>query len=204
MSEAPLQDLWTWEAYLEWEAAQPVRHELVDGQVYAMVGGTAAHDIICNNLRSELRAALRGHKCRVQGPDLKVKAGRDVRYPDALIDCGPLVPGSVHAREPAAVFEVLSKSTAWIDQSLKLRAYDATPSIRHYVLINQDEPRAMIYTRDESGTLGPAGLVLLEGMRSSIELPGYGISIPFSAIYEGLEFVGSSSGRGGRERSSPT
>jgi Uma2 family endonuclease len=190
MSEAPLQDLWTWEAYLAWEAGQPSRCELVDGQVYAMVGGTAAHDIIGNNLRSELRAALSGHKCRVQGPDLKVKAGRDVRYPDALIDCGPLVPGPVHAQEPTAVFEVLSKSTAWIDQSLKLRAYDATPSIRYYMLINQDEPRVMIYPRDEGGALGPSGLVLLEGMLSSVELPGYGISIPFSAIYEGLEFGG--------------
>jgi Uma2 family endonuclease len=189
MSEAPLRDLWTWDAYLAWEAGQPVRHELVDGRVYAMVGGTAMHDIICNNLRSELRAALRGHKCRVQGPDLKVKAAHDVRYPDALIDCGRLVSGSVHAQEPAAVFEVLSKSTAWIDQSLKLRAYDATPSIRYYVLINQDEPRAMIYKRDANGRMGPAGLVLLEGMRSAIELPGYGISIPYAAIYHGLGFA---------------
>jgi Uma2 family endonuclease len=189
MSEAPVQYAWTWESYLAWEATQPLRYELVDGQVYAMVGGSAAHDIIGNNLRSELRTALRGQTCRVQGPDLKVKAGHDVRYPDALIDCGRLDPDSVHAQEPTAVFEVLSKSTAWIDQSLKLRNYDATPSIRTYVLISQDEPRVLIYTRDETGHLGPASLVLLEGMEASIDIPEYAISIPFSAVYEGLNYA---------------
>ena len=188
MSEAPLLSAWTLEAYLDWEATQPLRYELVDGQIYAVVGGTSYHDIIGNNLRSELRAALRGKKCRAQGPELKVMAGGNVRYPDALIDCGPLARGTVQVQEPTAVFEVLSKSTAWIDQSLKLRDYDATPSIRTYVLISQDEPRALIYTRDESGHLGPAGGALLEGMKSSIDIPEYGISIPFPALYEDLDF----------------
>jgi Uma2 family endonuclease len=188
MSEAPLQEAWTWEAYLEWEAAQPIRYEFVDGHVYGMGGGTSEHDTIGNNLRSELRTALRGKKCRAQGPDLKVRAGHGARYPDALIDCGPRIPGSLHAQEPTAVFEVLSKSTAWIDQNLKMRDYDATPSIRTYVLINQDEQRAMIYTRDESGSLGPASAILLEGMQASINIAEYEISIPFSALYEGLDF----------------
>ena len=113
-----------------------------------MGGGTAEHDTIGNNLRGELRAQLRGKPCRPHGPDLKVRAGghvlgldpRNGRYPDALIDCGPRVPGALYAQEPVAVFEVLPKSTGWIDQSLKLRDYDATPSIRTYVLISQDEP----------------------------------------------------------------
>ena len=114
-------------------------------------GGTTAHDMTCNNLRAALHAGLRGKACRPQGPDLKVKAGRNGRYPDALIDRGPLVPSALVAQEPVAVFEVLSASTAWIDQGLKLRDYDATPSIRYYVLISQDERRAMVYTRDAGG-----------------------------------------------------
>ena len=134
MSEAMRQTSWTWEAYLDWEARQPIRYELVDGQVHAMGGGTAEHDTIGNNLRGELHTQLRGKPCRPHGPDLKVRAGghvvgldpRNGRYPDALIDCGPRVPGALYAQEPVAVFEVLSKSTGWIDQSLKLRDYDAT------------------------------------------------------------------------------
>ena len=147
MSEAMRQTSWTWEAYLDWEARQPIRYELVDGQVHAMGGGTAEHDTIGNNLRAALHAQMRGKPCRPHGPDLKVRAGghvlgldpRNGRYPDALIDCGPRVPGALYAQEPVAVFEVLSKSTGWIDQSLKLRDYDATPTIRTYVLISQDE-----------------------------------------------------------------
>lgn len=113
------------------EAGQPIRYELVDGEVYATGGGTTAHDMTCNNLRAALHAGLRGKPCRPQGP--------------------------------VAVFEVLSASTAWIDQGLKLRDYDATPSIRYYVLISQDERRAMVYTRDAGGRLGGQNAVLLEG-----------------------------------------
>jgi Uma2 family endonuclease len=188
MSEARRQTSWTWEAYLDWEVCQAIRYELVDGQVYAMGGGTAEHDTIGNNLRAALHAQMRGKLCRVQGPDLKVRAGQDGRYPDALVDCGPRVPGALYAQEPVAVFEVLSKSTGWIDQSLKLRDYDATPTIRTYVLISQDEQRAMVYLRDADGRLGIQSAVLLEGAGASIEIPEFRLSLPFSVLYEGLDF----------------
>jgi Uma2 family endonuclease len=188
MSEATRQKVWTWEAYLEWEARQPIRYELVDGQVYAVGGGTLEHDTIGNNLRAALHGQMRGKPCRVQGPDLKVRAGLDGRYPDALIDCGQRVPGALVAQEPVAVFEVLSKSTASIDQSLKLRAYDATPSIRTYVLISQDEMRALVYTRATVGGLGIQSAVLLEGADAVIEIAEFGLAVPFSTLYEGVEF----------------
>ena len=60
MSEAQPQTRWTWDDYLEWEADQPIRYELVDGQVYAMGGGTAEHDTISNNLRAALHTQMRG------------------------------------------------------------------------------------------------------------------------------------------------
>jgi len=106
MSEPRQGQSWTWEAYLGWELRQPVRHELADGRVYAMGGGTAAHDIISNNLRRELWARLRGKPFRPHGPDFKVQAGGDGRYPDALVDCGPLVPDALHAQKPTTIFEV--------------------------------------------------------------------------------------------------
>lgn len=188
MSEAKRDAAWTWDAYLEWEARQPRRHELVDGQVYAMGGGTAEHDTIGNNLRAALHSQLRGKPCRPHGPDLKVKAGNDGRYPDALVDCGPRLPGALHAQEPVAVFEVLSKSTGWIDQSLKLRDYDATPSIRTYVLISQDEMRALMYMRDQDGRLGVRSAALLEGPDASVVIADLGVSLSFAALYEGLDF----------------
>jgi Uma2 family endonuclease len=189
MSEAKQQPRWTWEAYLDWEARQPIRYELVDGQVHAMGGGTAEHDTIGNNLRAALHTQLRGTSCRPQGPDLKVRAGKDGRYPDALVDCGARVPGALQAQEPVAVFEVLSKSTGWIDQSLKLRDYDATPTIRYYVLIRQDERRAMVYLSDEDGRLGIQSAILLGGVDASIDIPAIGLALPFSVLYEGLNLA---------------
>ena len=186
MSEAQRQPVWTWDAYLAWEADQPIRYELVDGQVYAMGGGTANHDTICNNLRAALHAQLRGKPCRVQGPDLKVKAGNNARYPDALIDCGPRALDAQHAQNPVAVFEVLSKSTAWIDQGLKLRDYDSTPSIHTYVLISQDEMRALFYKRDRDGRLGIQNAALLEGKTAVIDINGLGVQLPFSLLYESV------------------
>ena len=188
MPQAERPAAWTWEAYLEWEAGEPLRYEFVDGQVCAMAGGTTEHDTVANNLRGELRTRLRGTPCRVQGPDLKVRAGHDARYPDALIDCGSRVPGALYAQEPIAVFEVLSRSTQWIDQTLKLRDYDATPSVRSYVLISQDEPRAIVYTRDGTGRLGLQSAVLLEGMGAAIEVPDLDVRLPFALLYEGMTF----------------
>ncbi len=186
MSEAYRQTPWTWDACLTWEADQPVRYELVDGQVFAMGGGTAERDTIGNNLRGELRTQLRGKPCRSHGPDLKVRAGRDGRYPDALVDCGKLVEGALVAQEPVIVFEILSRSTAWIDQSLKLRDYDATPTIGYYVLVSQDEPRALIYARGDTGGFDIQSARLIEGDGQSIDIPEYGLSIALSALYEGL------------------
>ena len=41
-----------WDAYLQWEAHQELRFELVDGEVYAMTGGTTGHDVVANALRA--------------------------------------------------------------------------------------------------------------------------------------------------------
>jgi Uma2 family endonuclease len=72
MSEQRDKTRWRWEDYVAWEATQPVRHELVDGRVYAMGGGTAAHDRIANALRAELAVQLHGRFCRPHGPDMKI------------------------------------------------------------------------------------------------------------------------------------
>ena len=154
-----------------------------------MGGGTAAHDRIANALRFALTTRLpQGGACRPHGPDMMVRTGTgNARYPDALIDCGPYVPEALHAQEPNAVFEVLSRSTAWVDQGKKLRDYDATPGIRYYVLVSQDEPRIMVYVRNDNGRLDIRDAVLLEDADATLELPGIGISMPLSAIYDGLD-----------------
>ena len=111
----------------------------------------------------------------------------NARYPDTLIDCDPYVPEALQAQEPNTVFDVLSRSTAWVDQAKKLRDYNATPVIRYNVLVSQDEPRIMVYVRNDNGRLDIRDAVLLEDADATLELPGIGISMPLSVIYDGLD-----------------
>ena len=177
---------WTWDTYLEWEARQELRFELVDGEVHAMTGGTTGHDIVANALRAELRQRLLGKSCRLHGPDLKIRAGENGRYPDALIDCGRRDLQAAVASEPVAIFEILSPGTAHVDQGLKLRDYNSLKSVRTYAILEATQPRALVYRRANNTGLSLENVELLDGAEASITIPELGITIPMSAIYAEL------------------
>lgn len=104
---------------------------------------------------------------------------------DLTIDCGAFEAGALTATAPAVVFEILSDSTRKIDLLIKLRDYDATPSILHYVLIAQTEVLVFVYSR------GPAAGFSLRAqeyrqLQDALELPGIGWSMTLAEIYEGL------------------
>lgn len=190
MSEARLH-CWTLDEFLAWEAGQPARYELVNGDPRLMTGGTQAHHLIALNIVATLRERLRASPCRSWGSDLRVLTGTgNSRYPDALIDCGAFRPESHDASEPAVVFEVLSRSTAWLDLQTKLHDYDATPTIRQYVIIAQDEPNVVIWVRSDSGklTLGAS----LKRLDESVTLEPRGTLLALSEIYAGLPLDGTS------------
>lgn len=46
--------------YLEWEEHQEIKHEYVNGEVFAMTGGTIPHNDIALNLATGLKNHLRG------------------------------------------------------------------------------------------------------------------------------------------------
>lgn len=186
MSEAKLRH-WGLEEFLAWEDRQPAKYELVDGQLRLMTGGTQAHWVISGNIVAALKPLLRGSRCRSGGSDIRVTTGTgNVRYPDAAIDCGPFRPGAHDASKLAVVFEVLSRTTAWVDLHEKLRDYDATLSIQRYVIISQDEPRAVVWLRDASQHL--AIQVSLTGLDGAIDLGLDGINLPMADIYTGISF----------------
>ena len=142
----------TFAEFLAWEQAQERRHEYVDHVAVMVAGGTRAHDRIQRNLLLLATERLRGSGCEPLGPDMIVETGTgNGRYPDMTIDCGAFDPEALTASAPTAVFEVLSDSTRKTDMLIKLRDYDATPSIRHYVLIAQTEYLVLVYSRAESG-----------------------------------------------------
>lgn len=187
MAQAQLQTV-TVEQFLAWEQQQERRHEFVDGVAVAMAGGTRAHDRIQRNLITRSTPRLRGSGCEPLGPDMMVITGTgNGRYPDMTVDCGKYEPTALVAAEPTIVFEILSESTKKTDQLAKLVDYDATPAIRHYVLVSQIEPLVLVYTRGGHGnfSIRPA---TLRGLSAVLELPAVGMVLPLVEIYEGLEF----------------
>jgi hypothetical protein len=68
------------EDYLAYEQDQPVRHEFVDGYLYAMTGATDRREEIALNLASALRVYLRGSPCRVYKSDLKIRVADDIQH----------------------------------------------------------------------------------------------------------------------------
>src|SRR2546423_1822683 len=72
------------------EASLDVRYEYLDGQIYAMAGGTADHSTIKINITALFRRLLRRGPCRVYDTDRRVQLSRKrYVYPDASITCDP-------------------------------------------------------------------------------------------------------------------
>ena len=88
------------------------------------------------------------------------------------------------AAKPVVVFEVLSKSTAWYDQTRKLRDYEACPDILHYVCVSQSEVRVSVWLRDAHGRLVPQEDIT--DLSATLDLPAIGVDLALADIYEGV------------------
>ena len=170
--------------FLAWEERQDMRHEFDGLRVIAMAGGTAAHAFIQRNLAAALHLRLRGQPCQFVGSDLKfLTAEGTVRYPDGMVVCSPVASKAKFVETPTIVFEVLSPSTTDIDRIVKACEYEATTSVRRYVMLEQDSAAAVVYARvGESWT----HQILVAG--ASLALPELGFDVPLAELYEGVEF----------------
>ncbi|MEJ0060075.1 MAG: Uma2 family endonuclease [Terricaulis sp.] len=176
---------WTADEFLAWEAKQEAWHEFVDGQVRAMVGATRAHNRISANVLAHLHGRLKGSKCQPFGPDMKiVTPSGNVRFADVVIDCGVGKPTDLAADEPSVVVEVLSKSTAWADQTQKLDDYQAIPTMRHILHLAQERAEGELWTREVDGWRRAP----FSGLETEVSFTAIGVTLPLSAAYEGVPF----------------
>ncbi len=136
--------LLTPEEYLKIERQAEYKSEYADGVVYAMAGGSEAHNLIAGNALTELNLQLRETRCKVYPSDMKVYAPNDNRfyYPDVSVVCEDTRFVDDHKDvilNPILIIEVLSESTAAYDRGKKFQAYQQIESLREYVLVAQDE-----------------------------------------------------------------
>ena len=124
--------------YLEGELLSPIKHEYIEGDVYAMAGASSNHNRLVTNLVSEFRFALKNTPCEPFASDMKVQVENNFFYPDVLLVCQHEANDYGVTDAPLIIIEVLSKATRKFDHTLKRQAYQRLPSLLEYVVIEQD------------------------------------------------------------------
>ncbi len=176
--------------YLAGEKLNPgPRREYVDGVVYDMAGSTAAHSRIASSIVRDLGTQLRGKKCEVFGPDIKIHVVADhsefYYYPDVSVDCsGSADIRRLHNEEPVVIFEVLSHATERVDIGEKLQNYLRLPSLKVYALVGQTTPYVVVHRRT-----GDQWFTEFVGdLSATLDLPEIDCTLPLASIYERMGF----------------
>lgn len=171
--------------YLVLEDASEDKHEFVNGEIYAMAGGSYRHNRICNQLAISLGARLRSGPCAAVGSDQRINVSDTglYTYPDLAVVCGE---PTFHPRSPVTVTnpsllaEVISESTEEYDRGAKLAHYRRIPSLRVVLLVAQDRRDVEVHRRlPEGGWAEPE--IFLAG---EIPLPEFDTALPLDEIYE--------------------
>jgi len=124
--------------YLEGELISEVKHEYIDGHVYAMAGASRNHERIAGNIYRQFGNYLQGKPCEPFSSDIKIKVGSKFFYPDVMVVCDEQSSHEYYTESPVIIVEVLSKSSRRIDETTKRIAYQSIPCLKEYVLIEQD------------------------------------------------------------------
>jgi len=125
------------EEYLRTEVERDIKHEYIDGYLYAMAGVKKNHQRITVNLLSAFRIFLNGKRFEPFASDVKLKVGSRFFYPDVMVVCEDNKQ-DYYTESPVIIVEVLSKSTRRMDETVKKWAYQNIPTLQEYVLIEQD------------------------------------------------------------------
>ncbi|MDP3696366.1 MAG: Uma2 family endonuclease [Desulfocapsaceae bacterium] len=137
--------------YLAGEPLSEIRHEYINGQVYAMGGANRVHGLIVTALSLLTGPRAREKHCQLFIADMKVRlniSGQEIfYYPDLLLSCDPDDRADYFCQIPCLIIEVLSESTERIDRREKMLAYQTLSSLLEYVLVAQDDRQVEIYRR---------------------------------------------------------
>lgn len=173
--------------YLQWEARQEIKHEYINGEVYAMTGETIPHNAIAVNLIAALRPHVRGSSCRVLGTEAKVGITQkgSFFYPDVLVTCNAQDRQAIQVIQfPKLIVEVLSPGTEAYDRGAKFAQYRRLESLQEYVLINSESIGVEIFRLNERSKWELTSYTTDD----EIELVSIEFKFPIKLLYEDVEF----------------
>ena len=178
----------TFSEYLTMEEKSTDRHDYYYGEVFAMAGGTKAHNNIILNLAVFLKYYKKqGCDVFINGMKLEIEKNQFYVYPDLMLTCNDNLKGNdVFVKHPSIIFEVLSDSTALYDKQVKLKYYKRIESLQYYVLIAQNEIMVEVYSR--IGDTQIWQYQTYESMDETIQFPRLDFELTVANIYDGIVF----------------
>jgi Uma2 family endonuclease len=178
----------TYADYLAVEQNSEIRHELIDGVIVAMAGGSVEHNAIAARLIGLLQVRVpSGSHGYSSHQRFWIAATAHGRYSDGSIICGkPAHPAHDHqaTTNPLVVVEVLSPSSEGNDDGDKRRDFQSLASLQAYVIAAQDARCVTVYRRTERGEWRDEPDIYRDG--DNFELPGLTWAIAVVEIYDDL------------------
>jgi Uma2 family endonuclease len=176
------------EEYFAWEEEQLEKHELINGQVYAMSGGSVNHSRIAIRFTTMVDTHLDASSCITGNSDLKVKIvdTNNYTYPDVSVTCDDrdkTTPN--YFTYPCLIIEVLSPSTESYDRSGKFRMYRKNPNLQDYLLVSSNAIEMDLYHKNEAGDW----LIINYQAGDTVELKSINLSFPIEQIYRNLDLI---------------
>ena len=176
--------------YLAGEPLAEIKHEYIDGEVFAMAAAGDAHIKVTLNAALILKSHLRGSECSTYVSHMKVRIGKDAAffYPDVMVCCDPLdqLPEQNYVKKSSKlIIEVLSPSTENKDRGKKFIRYRKLPSLEEYILI---DPRAYYVEQYRRQTDNQWMLTSFEGANTLFQLSSIKLSCALIDFYEDVIF----------------
>ena len=174
------------EDYLEGEKFSQVKHEYIDGEVFAMAGTSNNHARISVNLTTALSNHLRDSACEPFAGETKVRAAINIfYYPDILVSCEESEEDAYFRNNPILIVEITSPSTATIDRREKLFAYQRIASLQEYVIIDQHRVNIELHRRQPNGTWIT---YFFDASDDEVEFQSVDLTLPIPEIYRRVRF----------------
>jgi Uma2 family endonuclease len=162
-----------------------IKHEYIDGLVYAMAGGSLAHGRISSNAIRTLEDALaaRDKPCDVYNSDVAARLSPTrYTYPDATVTCDErdqAAPDKTEVQAPRLIVEVLSDTTEAYDRGRKFGLYRACRTVEEYVLVATRYQAVEVYRRTPRGWTNYQAY----GPGDEIEFMSLDVRFPVAALY---------------------
>lgn len=171
--------------YFVWEEQQLEKHEYINGEVYAMSGGSVNHGRIAIKFAAMFDSHLENSDCITGNSDIKINILKtnNYTYPDVSVTCDERDKITTqYITYPCLIVEVLSPCTEACDRGGKFRMYRNNPNLQDYLLVSSTSIEIDLYHRKDNGEW----IIINYQERDTIELKSINLNFAIEQVYRGL------------------